>query len=456
MKPPEEPTGGQAPDEPAETQGSNEPTQPQRRHREPRLRAADGPTGSTHGSGQRTSNGPDSLREREKALKAALQRYDVEATEVCRLAYWATLSDNERDGQETDYLLGVKYEHPARAVVKRNLGGAHARLAVYRYCGCGVFMGPVGHFHWILNRRAIEFDFSSAHRLIYEIDAFVERAKDWWQHELPVGAEADDDQATNDRRSSRFSLIKRGTSRGASTSTARPPSDRVETQSRARSREERCPALEPHLARAYMLMTGVMATIEHENQRVRTLPPDSNTREEPAGQFNDSVELYRAELTRAEDLLEQAGQRYAASRYGLGMLWGVALIALVSLALGGVFAWQGIPAWYAIALPAGALGALVSVLMRMTSGKLTLDVDAGSKMLVMYGVFRPLVGATFGMALFALIKGGLLPGLDIVGEHSPLAFWASVGFIAGFNERFAQDTLASALMQKTASPSPVP
>ena len=54
-------------------------------------------------------------------------------------------------------------------------------------------------------------------------------------------------------------------------------------------------------------------------------------------------------------------------------------------------------------------------------------------------MFRPLVGATFGVALYVLVIGGLLP----LASNSQTAahFFGGLSFLAGFSERWAQDTI---------------
>jgi hypothetical protein len=121
------------------------------------------------------------------------------------------------------------------------------------------------------------------------------------------------------------------------------------------------------------------------------------------------------------------------------MLYGSAAMLFGSALLGALLALKHVNAQYAIAAPAGALGALVSVLHRMTSGDLKLDFHAGKRMLTLFGAVRPVIGAVFGMALFVLLRGGLLPAIGT--PAVPLAFYAAIGFLAGFNERFAQDML---------------
>ncbi|HEV2810203.1 MAG TPA: hypothetical protein VGV93_07390 [Acidimicrobiales bacterium] len=55
------------------------------------------------------------------------------------------------------------------------------------------------------------------------------------------------------------------------------------------------------------------------------------------------------------------------------------------------------------------------------------------------GAFRPLIGAVFGAATFLVVAGGLLDVVPDSVEASPtteLLFFAALGFLAGFNERF--------------------
>jgi len=149
--------------------------------------------------------------------------------------------------------------------------------------------------------------------------------------------------------------------------------------------------------------------------------------------------VIRGETERAEGLLAVAAQRSAQARYARGMLYGSVAVLVGSALIAGVLALKHVSAQYAIAAPAGALGALISVLQRMTSGGLKLDFHAGKQMLSLFGAVRPLIGAVFGMAVFVLLRGGVLPAVGT--PTVPLAFYASVGFLAGFNERFAQDML---------------
>jgi hypothetical protein len=99
---------------------------------------------------------------------------------------------------------------------------------------------------------------------------------------------------------------------------------------------------------------------------------------------------------------------------------------------------------FGIAATTGALGAVVSVLLRVANQPLTINYSAGRGLIRLNGVFRPVVGAIFGLAFFVLINAGLL--LATPHEMSSRAFFvAAICFAAGFSERRAQDVIVRAL-----------
>ena len=102
------------------------------------------------------------------------------------------------------------------------------------------------------------------------------------------------------------------------------------------------------------------------------------------------------------------------------------------------------------ALIAGAIGATVSVMIRITRGqKLDVDSTQGLAMTMLTGAFRPVVGAVLGAALYVLLLASLLP-LEIPQESAEY-FFAAIGFLGGFSERWAQDTIVRSVpMQATA------
>jgi hypothetical protein len=271
-------------------------------------------------------------------------------------------------------------------------GGPKVHVAIFRNSGTGIYVTPNGVFRWTVINRALRFDWSEAQGLIYRIDAAAERARDWW-----AGGEP-----------------------------------------------ERSTALE----RAYGLITAVLAAVDRENKQH---PEDSET-EEVSARYQKNLQLVVPEIVRAEALQLNAAQRTSQARYGRGMLLGTTAIALTCGVIASIFYAYDVPAEWAVALPAGAIGALVSVLQRMTSGRLELDVDSGAQLITMYGAIRPVVGGVLGMAVFVLFEGGLLPGLEVA-DKAPIAFYAGVGFLAGFNERFAQDMLVGSAKRISAASS---
>lgn len=138
-----------------------------------------------------------------------------------------------------------------------------------------------------------------------------------------------------------------------------------------------------------------------------------------------------------------AGQRIGRMVYTWGMVIGLAI-------LGGLIAVFAIPLWIAgplsweskevqeflISFGAGAVGAVVSVLQRMTTDKFTVHFDDGRKVLYMLGSFRPMLGAVFGVVTYLALAGGLL---DITRPSgSTTAYYAVFSFLAGFSERFTK------------------
>jgi hypothetical protein len=103
------------------------------------------------------------------------------------------------------------------------------------------------------------------------------------------------------------------------------------------------------------------------------------------------------------------------------------------------------------AFSAGAIGATVSVMIRITRGqKFDVDSTQGPAMTLLSGAFRPVVGAILGAALYVLLLAGLLH-LEIPLESKGY-FFAAVGFLGGFSERWAQDTIVRSVpLQATAT-----
>jgi len=307
---------------------------------------------------------------------------------------------------------------------------AGPNVQVGTFASGGVYVTGNGFFHFITNARAIEFEALEAEQLIFRIDRLAERACDWWRVDADV-------------------------------IWWEPPHAGARAISRARQRRARrqqrtlATEREPHLGLAYSLLTAVYSAIDDEGlrrelasrqsagasriRRALRWPITTESDGRPSEAHRRDMALLREQVEVAEKLFRTAAHRNTQALYGKGMLLGVLGLAPVYLLVALLLQHGGASSAYAIAFPAGAIGAVVSVLQRMTVGKLNLDITTGKRMLVWLGAVRPWVGGVLGMALFLFIEAGLIP--MVPADAEPLAFFAAVGFIAGFNERFAQDML---------------
>jgi len=169
----------------------------------------------------------------------------------------------------------------------------------------------------------------------------------------------------------------------------------------------------------------------------------------PAGDAKTAkaVAHERAEMAKVKDYYCEAANGQAQLVYFGG-------IATVMVALAAVCTvWLSI-AWEAsiAALVAGAIGAVVSVVQRINSGSFELDYDVGGPYIFFLGGLRPLIGGAFAVAISFAFDGGLLH-LPVAASDSTNARRLAlmvVGFLAGFSERFAQDTLTSVVPQASA------
>ena len=154
------------------------------------------------------------------------------------------------------------------------------------------------------------------------------------------------------------------------------------------------------------------------------------------------------QIKKAESYLNRAANRRSNITYLWGMLLGFPILALL-----GFVAYLGLSKAnlsyldadsLLVTMGAGAVGAIVSVLTRVTRGTLNVDYEAGLKLLLIFGAFRPIVGCVFGVLVYLLKVGGLLPIASPDSQASAGAFLAVVAFAAGFSERLAQDMLTKA------------
>jgi hypothetical protein len=152
-------------------------------------------------------------------------------------------------------------------------------------------------------------------------------------------------------------------------------------------------------------------------------------------------------LNQAEEFMLRCATRRAQAKYLKGMLAGtvatgllVGVVALVLVQGGDLSRLAG---QLLLVATAGAVGAVVSVLWRMTSGSFRMNLPTlshemkGTDVRLMAGL-RPVIGLVFALATVALVMGAVIP-VDKQSGATQTALFAGIGFLAGFSERLAQD-----------------
>jgi hypothetical protein len=151
----------------------------------------------------------------------------------------------------------------------------------------------------------------------------------------------------------------------------------------------------------------------------------------------------REELKKVEKFYEHAAERSGQIVYVAGMLLGMVPVALlIALAIvlkladsHNLAARQGL-----LCFAVGSVGALMSVMSRLNSGRVRVDWQFGKDTLRTLGALRPFVGGVFGLMTFFALKSGVV-ALDISDAKRSTYFYVLFAFAAGFSERLAQDML---------------
>jgi hypothetical protein len=161
----------------------------------------------------------------------------------------------------------------------------------------------------------------------------------------------------------------------------------------------------------------------------------------------------RVELKGIERYYQRAAVRSGQIVYVGGMLLGtLPLVLLVVLALVLKLADSHNTAVRIglFCFAAGGVGALMSVMSRMTSNRVRVDWEFGKDTLRTLGALRPFVGGVFGLMTFFALKSGVV-ALDIANSNKSAYFYILFAFAAGFSERLAQDMLLGPTVQAAAA-----
>jgi hypothetical protein len=275
-----------------------------------------------------------------------------------------------------------------------------------------IFMSAEGQITTTLfSSFSAGFDWSKALPLTNELEMLAEEAREWW----PRPDEATPSEGKRPLLARLIQLVLKPVARA----------QRADAERR------------PHSFAAFSLLTWLLKAIVDESGR-----RGDDTEAPPSPIFEARLAQVKREIVLARTRLAQAMQRSAQTRYWYGALLGSVSLTGICAVLALIFAVTGTPAFYGVALATGGVGAMVSLLQRMSTGRLKLDTSASRDLLELFGGVRPLIGAIFGIIVAAAIQGGLLPAIKIpTGQQ--LAFFTVIGFLAGFNERWAQDMLKS-------------
>jgi hypothetical protein len=273
---------------------------------------------------------------------------------------------------------------------------------------------------------AAEAEYDSVHSAFERAHGEIVRA--YWCSDVPSAVALTEKKRLSGRVSSTFSLH-----RETDWATKHAPEVAAELH--------RCDAL---AVRSKAVLTGVRQRICLElvtscASNLLSLV-DKRARSGDAESIEEALDRERAAIKKVEEYYCDAANGQAQLIY----FGGIATVTLVIAAVAAV--WLSI-SWAApvAALIAGALGAVVSVIQRINSGKFELEYDVGGPYTFFLGGLRPVLGGVFAMAITFAISGGLVHLPVDAHQHSDSRRFALLvlAFLAGFSERWAQDTLTA-------------
>jgi hypothetical protein len=159
----------------------------------------------------------------------------------------------------------------------------------------------------------------------------------------------------------------------------------------------------------------------------------------------DSLEMEYRRSPFAPRSLLRFGSPSARVLLGLGSLLYVGLPAgyLLFRRISGVKEILGINVSMLIGVAlAGALGSIVSIMVRLHDFASVTEKDP--VVIFFTGFFKPIIGMSFAMFVFACLNAGIIPLSLKVDAPASAYFFLALGFVSGFSERFAQDVASRA------------
>jgi hypothetical protein len=152
-----------------------------------------------------------------------------------------------------------------------------------------------------------------------------------------------------------------------------------------------------------------------------------------------------AELVDIRHHYQRAAENSTRIVYAGGMLRGSLLLAALGGIAGlvlwaaGAFEQHWTATWTILAtVAAGGAGAALSVLLRMARGSFSQDYEVGRRTTRRLAMARPFVGAAFAVLIYLLLRSTLVDIGGLSESERTIYFYAAVGFLAGFSERWAR------------------
>jgi hypothetical protein len=159
------------------------------------------------------------------------------------------------------------------------------------------------------------------------------------------------------------------------------------------------------------------------------------------------VKEHAHELKRIERYYDRAASKSARLVYFVGMLFGLFLLAALGPGISGILHLFTDLSLHSPqtqnffgAYGAGAVGAIVSVMLRMRPDNrigFSVDYEVGRVPLFWLGAFRPVIGAVFGSIFYFALQSHVV-AFGNQAQQESFYFYTFVGFLAGFSERFTQ------------------
>lgn len=190
---------------------------------------------------------------------------------------------------------------------------------------------------------------------------------------------------------------------------------------------------------------------------------DTRGAPESAGERRRTLDVEREEIAEAHRYYRSAANGEAQLVYFAGIVLGLVVLLPIFALLGSSQDIKGVSESELVGcFVAGALGAVVSVIARINSGTFMLDFDVAKGYTLFLGALRPLIGAVFALAIYFAVTGDFIDIFAVPGQDDDVKrfyFLCVIAFLAGFSERWAQDTLTGGLVGRGRKPKegpPVP